>query len=157
MSLISLAKPSDISSMVVLSDQKRSAYEQAQPKFWKRADNANKEQTKWFSDLLLREDHICLISKSGQEITGFIIGKLMLAPEVYSPGGFTLIIDDFCVSSPDFWLTVGEKLLYEIQQQAKKRGAVQTVIVCGYHDAYKQAFLKSQNLIIASEWYVKSI
>ena len=31
------------------------------------------------------------------DIVGFIIGRLVPAPEVYNPGGLTLMIDDFCV------------------------------------------------------------
>jgi hypothetical protein len=35
------------------------------------------------------------------ELAGFIlIGRLMVAPEVYNPGGLTLLINDFCVSEP---------------------------------------------------------
>jgi hypothetical protein len=83
---IHLATLTDVPSMVSLSEQKRHAYERAQPQFWRRSENANEEQAKWFIELLSREDQICLVAKENQ-LNGFIIGKIMPAPEVYNPGG----------------------------------------------------------------------
>lgn len=39
--IIRPATPTDVASMVALSDKKRRAYEQAQPQFWHRAEKAN--------------------------------------------------------------------------------------------------------------------
>lgn len=150
---IRLATTADVSSMVALSDQKRSAYEQAQPQFWRRAEKANEEQAKWFEWLLSKNIHILLVAEMNHQIVGFIMGELKLAPEVYDPGGLTLMIDDFCVKSPELWNPIGDQLLCELQQQAKQRGAVQTLVVCGYHDEPKRQFLKRERLSIASEWY----
>ncbi|WCR57421.1 hypothetical protein [Rickettsia asembonensis] len=38
---------------------------------------------------------------------GFIIGRLIEAPEVYDPKGLILIIDDFCVETENDWSFVG--------------------------------------------------
>lgn len=145
----------DVNSMVVLSDQKRRSYEQAQPQFWHRAQNANEAQIAWFMTLLDRDDYILLVAEDAHKsFDGFIIGQLIKAPEVYNPGGLTLMIDDFCVASPYLWHTVGSQLLDAIQPMAKVKGAVQNLIVCGHHDEAKREFLRKQGMNVASEWYV---
>lgn len=81
----------------------------------------------------------------------------MHAPEVYDPGGLTLMIDDFCMKSENLWESVGNKLVEVIKFEAKSRGASQILVVCGAHDYTKRQFLKEQNLSIASEWFVGNI
>lgn len=90
-------------------------------------------------------------------ILGFIIGKLMHAPEVYNPGGLTIMIDDFCIKSEDLWGEAGSGLIDMIKIEGKIRGVSQIVVVCGAHDVKKREFLISQNLSIASEWFVGNL
>ncbi|MFM8454917.1 MAG: hypothetical protein ACKOAD_08215 [Gammaproteobacteria bacterium] len=92
-----------------------------------------------------------------KEILGFVIGKLMPAPEVYNPGRLTLMIDDFCMKSENLWQSVGHELIEETKAAAKVKGATQIVVVCGAHDLPKRKFLSEQNLSIASEWFVGGI
>jgi len=152
---INSAAIKDIKNMVALSDLKRSEYEKYQPQFWKKAENANEIQAKWFKELLIREDHIILIAQENEELIGFVVGRLIKAPEVYNPGGMTLMIDDFCVKSSDLWIEVGGKLIEKLKELAI--GAAQILVVCGHHDELKKEFLKKIGLSIASEWYVGSI
>lgn len=147
----------DISAIVALSDQKRRAYEMAQPKFWRRATDANNQQSSWFTSLLNREDFIVLVAENNQKVVGFGVGQLLCAPEVYNPGGLTLQIDDFCIEKTESWERTGKELVEALKAHAKTKGAVQSLIVCGHHDNPKRSFLKSQNLEIASEWYVGGI
>ncbi len=148
----------DIEEMVSLSKVKRRLYEKAQPQFWKYAgDIAELSQAKWFEELLAHDNHIMLTAARHQKIVGFIIGKLMQAPEVYNPGGLTLMIDDFCVADEAEWNSIGSKLVQEIKAIAKTKGAVQVLVVCGAHDEPKRRFLKNIGLTVASEWYVGSI
>jgi predicted acetyltransferase len=151
------ATAEDIVSMVQLSYQKRRAYEQAQPQFWRYASDAEDSQTTWFRELLNKDDHIILVSEVEDKINGFVIGHLMKAPEVYDPGGLTLMIDDFCVVKPRLWGSAGKELLCKIRELANTRGASQVLVVSGHHDYPKQSFLKQQGLTIASAWYVGSI
>lgn len=151
------ATVADVSAMVTLSDQKRGSYENAQPQFWHQAEDANAKQTKWFEWLISKDIHIFFVAEVNQQMFGFIIGELKSAPEVYDPGGFTLMVDDFCVENPELWDSVGGQLLHATQQQAKQKGAVQTLVVCGQHDESKKHFLESRGLNIASEWYVGGI
>jgi len=149
---------SDIETLVSLSKHKRLNYEKEQPQFWKYTGvHAEQTQTKWFEELLTLNDHIMLTAKQDDKIVGFIIGKLVAAPEVYNPGGLTLMIDDFCVTDESDWPTIGVKLINEIKLIAKAKGAAQIIVVSGAHDEPKRNFLKSCKLSIASEWYVGGI
>jgi hypothetical protein len=154
---IEKAVKSDIASMVHLSYQKRRAYEKAQPQFWKYATGAEDIQSKWFEELLSRDDHIILVAKSHIEIIGFIIGKLVKAPKAYAPGGLTIMIDDFCIKSEADWQVVGLKLMNTIKNIAKEKNISQFCIVSGAHDKPKCEFLESFGLSIASKWYVGNI
>lgn len=154
---VRFATITDIPQIVSLSYSKRRAYEQAQPQFWKHAEGAEEAQTKWFESLVTKEDGIFLVAEVENQFVGFIRGQLENAPEVYDPGGVTLMIDDFCVKDPNFWPTVGQSLLQELKAKAKEKGASQVVVVSGHHDGPKRRFLESQGLTIASEWFVGGI
>ncbi|MDF3047207.1 MAG: acetyltransferase [Candidatus Midichloriaceae bacterium] len=150
---------SDTSAMVSLSKAKRLAYEEAQPQFWRYAGElSDNSQRQWFEELLGTEDYLMFTAKNDiQEILGFVIGKLMPAPEVYNPGGLTLMIDDFCVESENLWQSVGAELIEAVKAAAGSKGATQILVVCGAHDHPKRKFLNGQNLSIASEWFVGGI
>ena len=155
---IRFSQVSDIPMMVEMSYKKRRAYEKDQPQFWKYAGPQSEIlQTKWFEELLSHDDHIMLTAESNQKIPGFIIGKLMPAPEVYNPGGLTLMIDDFCIDDEAGWYGVGCKLIQEIKAISKMKGTAQILVVCGADDEPKRNFLKSMGLTVASEWYVGDI
>jgi predicted acetyltransferase len=150
---------SDISAMALLSKAKRLAYEKAQPHFWRYAgEEGNNAQRQWFTELLEDKNYVMFTAESNaKEILGFVIGKLMPAPEVYNPGGLTLMIDDFCVQSENLWQSVGTKLIATVKAAAKVKSATQILVVCGAHDYPKSKFLSEQNLSIASEWFVGGI
>ena len=60
--------------------------------------------TAHFKELLENKNNLMFNAESGtQEILGFLIGRLMPAPEVYNPGVLILMIDDFCVKSENLW------------------------------------------------------
>lgn len=152
--LVRFSKKDDIPSMVALSYQKRRAYEKVQPKFWRYAGtHAEVLQAKWFEERLNDDKSILLTSMHKEKIIGFIVGQLILSPEVYNPGGLTLMVDDFCVDQEIDWLSVGKKLINEIRRQAKERDAEQIIVVCGHHDQAKARFLEEVGLTIVSNWY----
>jgi predicted acetyltransferase len=155
--LISRANISDITAMVMLSSAKRLEYEKVQPRFWRCAKNANESQTKWFEELITRDDYIVLKAENNGEVIGFVIGQIANAPKVYDPGGLTLIVDDFCVKSPKLWHNVGMQLISELKNLAKTKGNNQILVVCGAHDEPKMQLLKHLNLEIASHWYTGNI
>lgn len=152
--LIRKATEADIQDMVFLSYQKRRAYEKAQPQFWRHAEGANDLQINWFSSLLHKDNTLLLVAELQGKIQGFVVGQLIVSPEVYNPGGLTLMIDDFCVNSSSNWSLIGTHLLSQLKDLSHQQGAVQTVIVCGAHDEPKRDFLIKLGLNVASEWYV---
>lgn len=111
-STIRQAIKDDIPAMVALSHDKRHYYEKAQPQFWRRADNTEEIQAEWFKELLSKDSHIILIAESQRRI----IGHLIQAPEVYDPGGLTLMIDDFCVASALLWQSMACSLSLTLNQ-----------------------------------------
>ncbi len=149
----------DIDVMVSLSKSKRLEYEKAQPQFWGYAgEKGDNSQKKWFKELLQHKDYLMFTAENeSQETVGFIIGNLISAPDVYDPGGLTLMIDDFCVYSENLWESVGNKLIEVIKFSAKSKGAAQILVVCGSHDNSKRKFLMNKNLTIASEWFITNI
>jgi ribosomal protein S18 acetylase RimI-like enzyme len=154
--VITKANIDDIASMVYLSAQKRAAYEIAQSQFWRKAKDADENQVKWFEALLNQDDHILLVAKKDKKICGFVIGKIMQAPDVYDPEGLTLMIDDFCVKN-NLWQEIGSALFEHLTILAKEHGCSQAVVVCGNHDEDKKRFLRNLNLSIASQWWVGKI
>jgi len=160
--LIRDADNSYIPYMASLSYEKRRAYEKAQPQFWCYKDGAEESQSKWFKKLLSLDDYIIVtaellteesVEKDETLMLGFIIGRLIEAPEVYDPKGLTLMIDDFCVKTEDDWSFVGLKLIKDIKSRGQRKGASQVVVVCGVHDEPKREFLKTVGLNVVSEWY----
>jgi hypothetical protein len=148
------AEASDVSTMVALSEQKRTQAAKHQPQFWRIAEGASEVQAKFFNSLIEQKRSAMLIAESGDGlIEGFIIAGLNGAPPVYHPGGLTCVIDDFCVSSPDKWLSVGKPLLDAVFEVAKKHGAVQAIVVCGHWDEAKREMLKAIGCTMASEWW----
>ena len=153
---IYLANLDDIDDMSRLSKAKRLAYEKAQPKFWSYAGEKGDEiQKAWFKELLDNPEYLLFIAKdSNQQCMGFVIGKLMQSPQVYNPGGLTLLIDDFCVATEALWPSVGLQLLKQIKKYSQEKGAIQVIVVCGHHDKLKAKFLNENNLNIVSDWYL---
>lgn len=148
------ATENDVDRMVELSDLKRTQYAEYSPVFWHKVAEANPMQVKFFHTQLSRDSNIVLVAEENGQREGFVIASIINAPPVYNPGGLMCMIDDFAVSSPELWPTTGQALLREATQQAKIRGAVLSVTVCGHLDEVKRSMLKENGSTIASEWYV---
>jgi GNAT superfamily N-acetyltransferase len=128
------ARREDAPAMVDLSEQKRFEYEQYQPRFWRKAAGSREKQLPFFERLIESDRVIALVLEGLGGIDGFVIASLTEAPPVYDPGGSTCLIDDFVVRRPGDWETVGKELLAAADREARKRGAMQTVVVCGRQD-----------------------
>ena len=151
------AQPADIPQMVDLSEQKRIQYQSYQPTFWRKAAAAREKQIPHFERVVSSDRVIALVHESAGSIDGFVIAALVEAPPVYDPGGLTSVIDDFVVADGRDWATTGLALLTEANREAKARGAVQTVVVCGHQDQPKRAMLAAGGFSLASEWYVREV
>lgn len=151
------ARSSDIPAIVELAEQRRLQYQQYQPVFWRKADDSREKHSAFLASLIQLEDVIILVHESAGRIDGFIIADFVAAPPVYSPGGPTCRVDDFCTASASLWEHVGRELLGEVLRLAKERGAAQCVVVCGHMDEPKRAMLTKYDYTIASEWYVRDL
>jgi hypothetical protein len=90
-------------------------------------------------------------------VDGFVIAALVPAPPVYDPGGPTCLIDDFVVADLDLWPSMGRELLDEVHQRAARRGAVQSLVVCGPLDQQKRSMLLAAGSVIISEWFTQPL
>lgn len=144
----------DLEVIVALADARRRQHETYQPTFWRPATDAAAMHRPYLADLIEDDDVLTLVALDGPTVAGFLVGRLAPAPPVYDPGGPTCTVDDFAVAHPDQWTTVGTSLLRTVQGQARRRGAVQVVVVCGRLDESKRAMLEQSDLSIASEWWV---
>lgn len=151
------ATQDDIEQMVELSKRKRLSYAEHQPLFWRKSENAEREQTKFFINLVKDAEIISLVQRKDNVIEGFIIAMLKQVPPVYNIEGLNCMVDDFVVRYPNQWETIGKELLDETLIRAKLMGAVQVVVVCGQHDQAKRKLLDSMNLSVASVWYTSHI
>lgn len=147
------AAADDVPRMAELADLKRTEYERFSPTFWRKAEGAVGGQMKFFRDLLERPNVIALVWGEG-EIDGFIIGSVVPPPPVYHPGKNVCVIDDFVVSSPEKWATVGTALLNAVRERAGEQGANLSVVISAHLDEPKRAMLRENGFAIASEWYV---
>ncbi|HEY3368818.1 MAG TPA: hypothetical protein VGK74_27490 [Symbiobacteriaceae bacterium] len=151
------ARPADVPFLVELSEQKRLEYEQYQPVFWRRAEDARERQEPFFESQVKSERVIAMVHEHRGVVDGFVIGVLVTAPPVYAPGGYICSIDDYMVADPDDWETIGAVLLKEVCREARRRGAVLVNVVSGHEDGTKRAMLAEAGFTIASEWHVKPI
>ena len=147
----------DVPRMVALSDQRRTAYQQYQPTFWRKAADANEKQQVYFETLLERADYLALVHEANGEVEGFVIAGFIPTPPVYDPAGATCLIDDFAVSNMRLWATVGRALLDAASTWARDNGAAQMVVIAGHHDELKRKMLAGQPYSIASEGWVSDI
>lgn len=147
----------DIVRMVELSEAKRVSYESHSPLFWRKAENSAQVQSVFFEKLLEQPDWLLLVHEHEGVIDGFIIGRLMLAPPVYNPGGKACLIDDFTVTDPSHWASTGVTLHQALEAQARQAGAVVSITVSGAHDGPKRSALLGAGAHLASEWYTHAI
>jgi GNAT superfamily N-acetyltransferase len=151
------ATAADIPRIVAISEVKRVEYEGYSPVFWRKAPDSSSKQELFFQRLLTGADVIALVAETEATLLGFVIGVVTTAPPVYNPGGPVCIVDDFTVANPTEWDSVGAALLAAVEQEAKARGAVLSVVVCAQRDQAKRAMLREAELIVVSEWHVKSL
>jgi hypothetical protein len=96
--------------MVNLAAVKLDQYHEYSPVFWCPAAGAHEAHHSFFEKLVASGDSICLVHDADGGLNGFIIGNVISAPPVYNPGGKVCMIDDFVVSDPALWATVGVAL-----------------------------------------------
>ena len=148
----------DVEAIAELAAARRADYEQAQPRFWRRAVDAVEVHRPWLAELVRDPDVISLVAYGDDgELAGYAVATVVPSPPVYDPGGPTGLVDDFQLADPDRWPTLGLELLATVRARLASRGVVQLVVVCGQHDVAKCAALTAAGLSVASEWYVQPV
>ena len=148
---------SDVESMVRLSETFRKSLTNYSPVFWRKAESSFESQSGFFRSLLPLEDTVVLIAERDSELAGFIIGRLQKAPPVYAPGGPVCLIDDFCMASEAEWSTVASELLKAVEQWARSRGAVLSVVICPNRGVAKRRFLDERGFDVTSSWHIRGL
>jgi hypothetical protein len=144
----------DVDAIAALAARRRQEYEIQQPRFWRQAQDALVRHTTYLHGLVDDRDHLFLVTGDDEHVRGFVIGRLVPAPPVYDPGGLTCLVDDFAVEDADAWKTVGLTLLRDLSREARRRGAVQLVVVSGRSDEPKRRALDAAGLVPATEWWL---
>ena len=121
---------SDVEPMVRLSETFRTSLASYSPTFWRKAGGSFESQVAFFRILLPLEDTFAIVAEHDSELRGFIIGRLQGAPPVYAPERPVCLVDDFCMASDAEWSSVGSQLLEAVEQKARSRGAVLSVVIC---------------------------
>ncbi len=151
------AHQTDLVALVDLSEQKRLRYQDYQPVFWRKAVDSSVKQHTYFEHLLGQKNTVILLHEGEKRIDGFIVASFVKAPAVYDPQGLICTVDDYCVAEDNLWQEVGQLLLDEVKQEAKRRNGVLVVVVCGHQDTPKRNMLTASSFTIASEWYVQEL
>ncbi len=162
------AQSFDVPRMEALLEHRRLQYEEYRPGFWRKTWDAQ-AHSRPSLELMLHGGTrtVALVHDRGGAISGFIIGTLeptsptIDASDPVSPsgdaGGLTCLVDDFVVTPPELWNTVGLELINAMTRQARARGAARIVVVCDHLDRLKRTMLALYGYSATSEWYVKPI
>jgi GNAT superfamily N-acetyltransferase len=148
------AERRDLDAIVEMAEARRVQYQEYQPVFWRKAEDSAEHAVQHLGEILGRDGvHVWVATHEGRPL-GFLVAAEIRTPPVYEPGGPTYQIDDFCVSEPGLWPTVGRALLEEARAVLRREGVAQVVVVCGAADEPKSELLRSEELTIASNWWV---
>jgi hypothetical protein len=150
------ANQSDLDAVAAMAEARRVRYEAFEPMFWKRRAGGAAMSRAFFAHLLSKPDNSFLVSEWGGAPNGFLIASPVPTPPVFDAGP-TAMIDDFCVDDPALWPIAGQGLLRAARAELKERGFKQIVVVSGFKDAEKQAFLESEKLSLASTWWTAPV
>lgn len=151
------ASDRDVTAIVKMTEERRAQYQGYQPVFWRTAEDSTRHARGYMSAMIHREDVHFLVASQGPSVLGFLLATEIKTPPVYAPGGPTYQIDDFCVSEPPLWSTVGQALLRAAQAALREAGAAQIVVVCADEDEPKADMLRAAELTIASNWWTKAL
>jgi GNAT superfamily N-acetyltransferase len=155
--IVRRARRSDVAILAQLVEQVRASYEALEPRFWRRAGNAASRTRLYFSLLLLSPRAWILVAEEDGAIVGLLVARRVRAPRVYDPGGPTVLIDDFRVSTPDRWPEVGGRLLEQLRLLARAKGYAQMIAVAAVGDRPKMEFMRDSGLSHTSSWWTGAV
>ncbi len=151
------AAASDIEATVDLTERNRQQYQKYQSTFWRKHPQSAAVTQLFFTRLLTEPGTYFLIATEASQFLGFLIARKFPSSPVFDLGGDTYLIDDFCVTEPRHWMTIGEALLSHASTLIHEHGAVQILVTCGDRDLAKAEVLRRSDLTIASNWWTKPL
>jgi GNAT superfamily N-acetyltransferase len=154
---VRVATAGDVQAMAQLISIKRRQLEHFEPVMWRPSEAAAQMTLSFFTHQVVQPNAIARIAEVDGRFAGFIIGGLQDAPPVFSPGGKTVIIDDFAVQDGPQADEVASTLLDEVMSEARARGAVQIIAIAAARDERAARWLEAKKLHVASQWWTRTL
>lgn len=111
--------------------------------FWRPASNVTDQHARSLAERVARSETVALRTDRG-----FIVGELR------GDEGF---VDDFAVDDPSHWSEDGTALLLGAWDELAALGADHMRVVAAAADEPKVAMLRSCEMVLAEQWWVKSV
>jgi GNAT superfamily N-acetyltransferase len=151
------ASAADVQVMAQLLAVKRTQLESFEPVMWRPSEAAAQLTPAFFAHQLGQPNVIARVAENGGQMLGFAIGVIQDAPPVFSPGGKSVLIDDFAVSEGPQADAAASGLLDAVISEARARGAVQIIAIAAARDARAVRWLESKKLHVASQWWTRTL
>lgn len=135
----------DVPRVLELGEQKRRQYATYSPVFWRVSPLPRETFALFMQGQVGDAQNVALAHEQAGRVDGFVLTN----------GRGT--IDDFAVSAPELWPTLGADLLLAAGAAAQGRGIKSLLVVCGHGDKPERAMLAAKGLALATDWYVKPI
>jgi len=151
------ASAADVQAMTQLTATKRQQLEMFEPVMWRPSEAAAQMTPAFFTHQVGQPNVVARVAERGGRVVGFIIGVIQDAPPVFSPGGQTVLIDDFAVVEGTDADEAASALLDAVMSEGRARGAVQIIAVAAARDERAGRWLGSKKLHVASQWWTRTL
>ena len=151
------ASAADVQAMSQLLAVKREQLETFEPVMWRPSEAAAKLTPAFFAHQLGQPNVIARAAEDSGRMLGFVIGVLQDAPPVFSPGGQSVLIDDFAVSEGPEADAAASGLLDAAINEARARGAIQIIAIAAARDERAVKWLEAKKLHVASQWWTRTL
>ncbi len=156
---IKAAVPEDAAGAALLASVKRTEYAEYSPLFWRVAEDAREIHEPFLAKCIAdRELFTSLAARLNDRLAGIAITAHKVFPPPFSNDSEpSWLTDDFFVSTPDQWLTVGADLLRETERQARDGGAGRLIALTARRDKPKRHMLESAGYTRGASWWVHPV
>jgi hypothetical protein len=151
------ASAADVQAMTQAMADKRRQLEMFEPVMWRPSEAAAQMTPAFFTHQVAQPNVVARVAESGGRFLGFVIGVIQDAPPVFSPGGKTVLIDDFVVTEGAHADEAASALLDAVMSEGRARGAVQLIAVAAARDERAVRWLEGKKLHVASQWWTRTL